>query len=87
MEGPPDLCIEVLSPCSGTIDRRDKFAQYEAAGVAYYWMLDPKTKSIEGFRLINGKYECTGRARGTETIHLPPFEDLAIPLGDLWQPE
>lgn len=87
MEGPPDLCVEVLSPSSGTIDRRDKFEQYEAAGVAHYWLLDPKAKLIEGFRLLNGKYESSGRARDAETIHLPPFEDLAIPPGELWQPD
>lgn len=87
MEGPPDLCIEVLSPSSRRIDRRDKFAQYEAAGVMHYWMLDPETKALDGFKLVNGKYQPTGSARGNETIHLPPFDDLAIPLGELWQPE
>lgn len=87
MEGPPDLCVEVLSPSSGTTDRRDKFAQYEAAGVAYYWMLNPKKKTFEGFKLVDGKYEAAGSAHGEEIIHLPPFDDLVIPLGELWQPE
>ncbi len=87
MEGPPDLCVEVLSPSSGTIDRRDKFRQYEAAGVANYWMLDPKKKSMEGFKLSGAKYLPAGSASGEGTIHLPPFDDLAIPLGELWQPE
>ena len=87
MEGPPDLCVEVLSPSSGTIDRRDKFAQYEGAGVANYWIVDPKTKVVEGFQLIGGRYETTGSARGDAIVHLPPFPDLAIPLGELWQPE
>jgi Uma2 family endonuclease len=87
MEGPPDLCVEVLSPSSGTIDRKDKFAQYEAAGVAYYWIVDPKNKSLDGFELVDGAYRSSGAARGDETICLPPFEDLTIPLGELWQPE
>jgi Uma2 family endonuclease len=34
MEGPPDLCVEILSPSSETIDKVDKFEQYEAAGGA-----------------------------------------------------
>jgi Uma2 family endonuclease len=87
MEGPPDLCVEVLSPSSGTIDRKHKFAQYQAAGVAHYWIVDPRTKSMEGFTLINGAYQPTGNAHGDETIHLPPFGDLAIPLGELWEPD
>ncbi len=87
MEGPPDLCVEVLSPSSGTIDRRDKFVQYAAGGVAHYWILDPRTKVMEGFKLIKGEYKPAGSARGDETIHLPPFGDLAIRLGGLRQPE
>ena len=87
MEGPPDLCVEVLSPSSGTIDRQDKFEQYKRGGVAHYWIVDPKAKVIEGFQLVDDKYVPTGRARDGETIHLPPFADLAIPLGELWKPE
>src|SRR5690242_64027 len=40
MEGPPDLCIEVLSPSSRKIDRRDKFEQYAKGRVPFYWILD-----------------------------------------------
>ena len=87
MEGAPDLCVEALSPSSGTIDRRDKFAQYEAAGVAHYWIVNPKKKSFEGFERVDGTYRPSGSAHGDETLHLPPFKDLAIPLGELWQPE
>jgi Uma2 family endonuclease len=87
MEGPPDLCVEVLSPSSGTIDRKHKFAQYEAAGVAHYWIVDPKTKSLEGFELVDGAYRSSGAGHGEEILHLPPFNDLAIPLRELWQPD
>src|SRR5438309_172759 len=37
--GPPDLCVEIISPSSATIDRVDKFEQYKDAGVPHYWML------------------------------------------------
>src|SRR6476646_5120006 len=42
MEGAPDLCIEVISPSSTRIDRKDKFKQYARAGVQHYWIVDPK---------------------------------------------
>ena len=87
MEGPPDLCVEVLSPSSGTMDRRDKFAQYASAGVAHYWIVDPKAKAVDGFWLVDGNYQPTDSARGEQIIALPPFDTLAIPLGKLWQPE
>jgi Uma2 family endonuclease len=87
MEGPPDLCIEVVSPSSTRVDRRDKSRQYAKAGVKYYWIVDPKRLTIEGYRRVRGSYKLVGQAKGNETITLPPFEDLEIPLGELWQPK
>ncbi len=87
MEGPPDLCIEVLSPSSRKIDRRDKFEQYAKARVSFYWILDPKGKTIEGYVLSRGKYGLSGKTKNRETITLPPFKDLRIKLADIWQPD
>jgi Uma2 family endonuclease len=87
MEGPPDLCIEVISPSSGTIDRRDKFQQYAKGDVAFYWIVDPKRKTIEAFQLDRGEYKDAGKGGGDDVVKLPPFADLSIPLGDVWQPE
>jgi len=87
MEGSPDLCVEVISPSSGTIDRKDKFDQYAAAGVAFYWIVDPKKKSIEAFTLANGKYISAGSGSCADVVHLPPFANLSIPLAEIWHPE
>ena len=87
MEGPPDLCVEVISPSSGTIDRRDKFKQYAQGEVAFYWIVDPKQKTIEAFQLVRGKYKDVGNGGGDDVVKLRPFTDLAIPLGEVWQPE
>jgi Uma2 family endonuclease len=84
MEGPPDLCIEIVSPSSSTVDRVDKFEQYEAGGVAHYWVVDPRDRSIEGYKLRRGKYVPTGSGRGNDVVRLPPFPKLDIPLGQLW---
>lgn len=87
MEGPPDLCVEIISPSSSKIDRRDKFKQYEKGKVAHYWIIDPEEKSIEGFKLARGKYRSTGKGSDRDKVSLPPFNDLEIPLGELWQPD
>src|SRR6266478_1844473 len=44
IDGSPDLCIEIVSPSSGTIDRKDKFKQYASARVPFYWIVDPPAK-------------------------------------------
>ena len=87
MEGSPDLCVEVLSPSSSTIDRRDKFKQYAKAGVAHYWILDPQRKTIEAFELTDGNYKEVGAGANDDVVRLPPFSKLRIPLADLWQPD
>jgi Uma2 family endonuclease len=85
MEGPPDLAIEVVSPSSVTVDRKDKFLQYRKAGVRNYWIVDPRLKTIEGWEIKNRRYVSTGRGQGGAVISLPPFADLQIPLARLWR--
>lgn len=85
MEGPPDLAIEVLSPSSVTIDRKNKFAQYRKAGVKFYWIVDPQHRTIEGWELKNRRYVPIGRGQGSATVSLAPFNDLPIPLARLWR--
>jgi len=85
MEGPPDLAVEVLSPCSIEVDREDKFAQYCDAGVAHYWIVDPAHRTIEGWRLEGGQYVPTGRGQETDVVRLLPFVDLDVSLARLWR--
>ncbi len=42
IEGAPDLVVEIISPGSVTVDRRDKYQEYEQAGVKEYWLIDPR---------------------------------------------
>lgn len=39
--GAADLCIEIVSPESVKRDYRDKYIEYEQAGVIEYWIFDP----------------------------------------------
>jgi Uma2 family endonuclease len=41
LDGPADLVVEIVSPESDERDRGAKFLEYEAGGVAEYWLLDP----------------------------------------------
>lgn len=58
IDGPADLAIEVVSPESRARDRAEKFREYERAGVLEYWLIDPKQRSAESYRLSgSGMYE------------------------------
>ena len=87
MQGSPDLCIEILSPSSIRTDRKDKFKQYEKAKVPHYWIVDPLARSLEAYKLIRGKYRPSGKGSASDKLQLPPFDDLTIPLAELWQPK
>ncbi len=45
--GAPDLIVEVLSQSTARTDRLVKFGAYERAGVREYWLVDPRTHSVE----------------------------------------
>jgi Uma2 family endonuclease len=57
----PDLIVEVLSPSTRTLDRGVKKDDYEAHGVAEYWIVDPKAETIEQYVLADGKYELAAK--------------------------
>ena len=41
LDGPADLVVEIISPESDARDRGEKFVEYEGAGIAEYWIIDP----------------------------------------------
>ena len=40
MEGPPDLCVEIISPSSVEKDTDLLFKRYAKAGIQEYWLID-----------------------------------------------
>lgn len=51
LEGAPDLAVEIISPDSQSRDRRDKYLEYEKAGVREYWLIDPLSQTVEAYAL------------------------------------
>jgi Uma2 family endonuclease len=87
IDGPPDLCIEVLSKSTEDVDRVDKFKQYAEGKVQFYWIVDPANSTIEAFELSANGYKPIGNGSQNDTVKLAPFPDLEIPLGRLWFPK
>jgi Uma2 family endonuclease len=57
LDGPPDLAVEIVSNDSLSRDYREKYLEYEAAGVREYWIVDPFSKHIEAYSLDqSGKF-------------------------------
>jgi Uma2 family endonuclease len=83
-EGLPDLIVEVLSPASIRTDRQIKLNIYEQAGVAEYWLADPKTRSVEVYTLWHGEYALLGQYTGAETVESKLLAGLAISVKTLF---
>lgn len=55
------LAVEVMSPSSRTTDRLVKPAQYAAAGIPHYWLVEPQTPVLVTHVLAGDGYRETGR--------------------------
>lgn len=51
VEGAPDLVVEIVSPDSVARDWREKYLEYEAAGIREYWVVDAMSRHFEGYTL------------------------------------
>ena len=50
LEGPADLVVEVISPGSVSVDRVEKYGEYERGGVKEYWLIHPERKRADFYR-------------------------------------
>ncbi|MFO0619408.1 MAG: Uma2 family endonuclease [Polyangiaceae bacterium] len=87
----PDWICEVLSPGTERIDRGEKMDIFAREGVRHAWLVEPRRKYLEVFRLEVS----AGVARwlrialhaGDAVVHAEPFEELALQLDLLWTDE
>ncbi|MEO0564953.1 MAG: Uma2 family endonuclease, partial [Chloroflexota bacterium] len=84
LEGPADICIEVVSPESTARDHGEKFDEYEKGGVLEYWIIDPMRKQARFNRLSeNQVYELI--EIGNSIYSTPLLPDLEIHVDVFWQ--
>lgn len=80
---PPLMVVEVLSPSTRTYDKGSKMLAYAAAGIGWYWVVDPASPvEAWAFRLVEGRYEQWRHASGNEPFVLDePFTTSLVPEG------
>lgn len=85
MNGPADICIEVVSPESTTRDYGDKFAEYEQAGVHEYWIIDPQCQEARFHRLQPSKLYASIPLDESNDYRTPLLPNLVLQVLTLWQ--
>lgn len=81
MEGLPVLAVEVVSPSTRLVDLTLKRAAYERAGVAGYWVVDPREPRVSVWEAAaDGRYDEPREAGGDQALAVAaPYPLVLIP--------
>lgn len=81
----PDWVCEVISASTEAIDRGRKRRIYRREGVGHLWLLSPELRTLEVYRLENGRWTEVETYEGDAVVRAEPFEAIELPLAALWQ--
>ncbi|NMO20625.1 Uma2 family endonuclease [Pyxidicoccus fallax] len=81
----PDWLCEVLSPSTEALERNQKMAVYAREGVKHLWLVAPRARTLEVYRLQDGDWRKLGEHAGNAEVRAEPFEALPLKLALLWQ--
>jgi Uma2 family endonuclease len=85
LDGPADICVEVLSPGSEDTDRGAKFSEYEKGGVGEYWLFDPLRKEARFHRRNEDGLLIAERIEAGSHYRTPTLPGFALHVPTLWQ--
>lgn len=81
----PDWACEVLSSSTARKDRVRKVPIYARESVAFVWLVEPRDRTVEVFRLGPSGYELRGTWGGDEgPFAIEPFDSVALPASAFW---
>lgn len=79
--GAPDWIIEIVSPSTSRMDYGIKLFKYRSAGVREYWIVNPKTHTVNLFDLEHG--EMSNQYSFDDDIPVCIYDDLKINIAEL----
>lgn len=85
--GAPDLVVEILSTSTSARDRGIKKDLFARSGVPYYWLVDPRKKTLLALRLRGAAYVVEAELSGNAVFRPALFPNLVIHLAEVWVAE
>lgn len=85
MDGPPDICIEIVSEDSIERDRGTKFNEYRLGGVPEYWIIDPIAREALFYRLNDQGEYVAARLDEDDNFHSTALANFVLNVPSLWQ--
>ncbi len=80
----PDWICEVLSGSTEKTDRAEKMAIYASFGVKHAWLVHPRRRTLEAFRLHEGKWLTIAVHKDDDRVRIEPFDAIELDLAVLW---
>ena len=80
--GAPDLLVGILSPSTARRDVGRKRENYAESGVEEFWVVSPKTQTVEVYRLREKAVEPVAVLATGETLTSALFPGWSLPAAD-----
>jgi Uma2 family endonuclease len=87
VRGRPDLVVEVVSASSRRYDRMVKLGYYASLRIPEYWLVDPKTETLDRLLFSKKGYVLASTHEGNQRFEPPSLRGLVVPLARLWTPQ
>lgn len=81
----PDWACEVLSPSTEGVDRSVKMDLYAREAVRHLWLVDPRARMLEAYRLEQRAWLRLGTWVGDAAARIEPFDAIELEVGALWR--
>jgi Uma2 family endonuclease len=83
----PDWVCEVVSPSTESIDRGRKLRIYAREGVGHLWIVNPLARTLEVYRLFDGRWTLLQTSVNDEVVQAEPFGNVSLEMSRWWLPE
>jgi Uma2 family endonuclease len=80
----PDWACEVVSAATAGADRVRKMRIYARESVGHLWLVEPLARTLEVYRLENGRWVVASTYGGSERVRAEPFEAVELELTRWW---
>jgi len=81
----PDWVCEILSASNMRLDRTKKVPLYASFGVKHLWLINPRDRTLEVFRLEKSQWVVLSNYAEGDKVKAEPFQDMELDLGNLWE--
>ncbi len=85
VHGAPDLVIEVLSPATAQLDKKQKRRVYARAGVKEMWLVDPSLLQIQRYDFARDTAKPVQLIEEDETFSTPLLPGLTLSAAEIFK--